>query len=332
MQVKTNVLPAPTWRYIGVNYDTIEQLEKFRQGNIMAKCSDPAVKAIAPEKIAESDASANCGYMIDTAELSGTLRIEYFSDGGDLADYSIITAREGTDAMAVFTCGGDVHFHNGLTRIIAEKNSRLTLIKIHGFARSEQAVDSILANVGENAELNIISLELGGAHSLTNYQIELDGEASRAFIDSACLAKGREVMDISYRINHRGKNSVSSITCSGALKGQARKTFKGTLDFRKGSSGSKGSEIENVTLLDRGVVSRSVPIILCTEDDVEGSHAASAGRIDEDVLFYITSRGIPMEEARRLIVFSKIAPVVDKIPFEDLRDGVNIYLENYMCD
>ena len=98
-------------------------------------------------------------------------------------------------------------------------------------------------------------------------------------------------MNLAYEINHIGEQSESDILVNGALKDTAKKTFKGTIDFKKGASRSKGKEEEYAILLSEKVKNVAIPILLCQEDDVEGVHAASAGKMDEEILFYIMSRG-----------------------------------------
>jgi Fe-S cluster assembly scaffold protein SufB len=106
------------------------------------------------------------------------------------------------------------------------------------------------------------------------------------------------------------------IAVKGVLDGDAVKTFKGTIDFKNGAVGAKGAEQEEVLLLSEQAVNKTVPLILCAEEDVEGSHGASIGRVDEKHIFYMQSRGIPEEKITELMAQSKIAQVVNKIDNE----------------
>ncbi|MBQ9542535.1 MAG: SufD family Fe-S cluster assembly protein [Ruminococcus sp.] len=98
------------------------------------------------------------------------------------------------------------------------------------------------------------------------------------------------------------------------------------MDFLNGSSGAKGAENEEVLLLDETVRNKTVPLILCAEEDVEGSHGASIGRIDETQIFYMQSRGIPVDKIYELTARSRIAQVVSKISDKDTADRVNAIL------
>ena len=92
--------------------------------------------------------------------------------------------------------------------------------------------------------------------------------------------------------------------------------------FKRGSSKSKGSEEEYVTLLSDDIKNVAVPILLCTEDDVEGVHASSSGKIDDEILFYIMSRGFSMSEAKMLILESQFAQTVDLIENKDMKKKI----------
>ena len=90
----------------------------------------------------------------------------------------------------------------------------------------------------------------------------------------------------------------------------AKKVFRGTIDFKTGSSDSKGSENETVIMLGDDVVNKTVPLILCSEENVEGSHGATIGELDDDTLFYFGSRGIGREEAERIMAYAALKRLI----------------------
>lgn len=104
---------------------------------------------------------------------------------------------------------------------------------------------------------------------------------------------------------------------------RSKKTFRGTLDFKKGCKKSKGEEEEYTVLLSPHVINKSVPILLCTEEDVDGQHAASAGRIDENKLFYIMSRGFSETEAKKLVIEAAFNPIINQIPSEEIKNKIS---------
>ena len=114
---------------------------------------------------------------------------------------------------------------------------------------------------------------------------------------------------------------------AGVLSEKATKIFRGTIDFRKGCAGSVGNEKEEVLLLDDTIVNQTIPLILCDEEDVEGNHGASIGKIDEELLFYLESRGIGEEEVYEMMAKAKINAICNKISEEETKSQVQEYLE-----
>ena len=98
--------------------------------------------------------------------------------------------------------------------------------------------------------------------------------------------------------------------------------LRGTVDFQRGAKRGVGHESEDVLLFSPNARNRTAPLILCGEEEVEGQHAASVGRLDENKLYYLRSRGLSEAQARRLMVDARFAPAIDKIPLESLQDEV----------
>ena len=89
--------------------------------------------------------------------------------------------------------------------------------------------------------------------------------------------------------------------------------FRGTIDLKHGAKGACGNEQENVLLMDDNVVNQTIPVILCDEDDVEGNHGATIGRLDEDSVFYMQSRGMDLESTYELMAEARMENVIHSI-------------------
>lgn len=103
---------------------------------------------------------------------------------------------------------------------------------------------------------------------------------------------------------------------------QSQKNFRGTIEFQKGCKGSKGREEEYAMLLSGKARSKALPLLLCDEEEIEGSHAASAGRIDENSLFYVMSRGYGELQAKKLIIEAEWNPLLDGIEDPVFREEI----------
>lgn len=108
----------------------------------------------------------------------------------------------------------------------------------------------------------------------------------------------------------------------GALKDVSKKHFKGTIDFKRGSKKAKGNENEFCMLLSDNARSIALPMLLCSEEDVEGNHSSATGKVGDKELFYIMSRGIDKKEAMRLIVRARFNNILQKIKDENLRNEI----------
>ena len=132
---------------------------------------------------------------------------------------------------------------------------------------------------------------------------------------------------MNYILRQMGRHTKASMEVRGALLGRSEKIFRGTLDFQRGSRGSVGRENEEVVLLSPTVRNRSVPLMLSGEDDVDGHHAVSVGKMDENKLFYLMSRGLDLAAAQRLVVEAALAPVLARVPDGQLAAEVREHIE-----
>ena len=205
------------------------------------------------------------------------------------------------------------------TKIILEKGARLFLVKSQILGEGYTFLDDTGAALAEGASMKMVQIELGGGRVYIGTQPELIGDRSSFEAHAGYLGNDRKAIDVNYNAIQRGRRTDVKMSFDGVLKDRSEKAFRGTIDFRKGSKGSKGDEQENVLLLSDDVVNKTLPIILCEEEDVEGRHGASIGQLDDDILFYMASRGIDRKEAEQIMVRARLGAVVREIPDLPLR-------------
>ena len=215
------------------------------------------------------------------------LRIEAADDG---AAYGrrvyTVTAEAGAELTVFEVCTAAQPLAAEL-RLTAAEGAHLRVVQLLNPARGAVLRHELSAQLAEHAKLDLISLQLG------------DGATLRA--DLGYLARRSDTADIDLTVEQLGKSTVSEIHASGALMERAKKVFRGTIDFKRGSAGSVGSENETVLLLGEDAENKTVPVILCAEENVEGSHGATIGELDEDTLFYFASRGIDRAAAEAIL-------------------------------
>lgn len=245
------------------------------------------------------------------------------ANNDQLIDIHDVISSEGktTNVTLIYESDEKNVFRSSLIRLLAKKDSTINLFIVQNDKHSK-ALESVFALTEENAKVNVYQFELGAKELYTNLQSNLMGKESSINVNSIYLGHGKNELNMLYNIFHYGESTESNLLINGALKDNAYKNFKSTLDFKEGSFESKGSEEEYAILLDEDVRAISVPVLLAHEDNVEGNHAASAGKIDQDLLFYIMSRGFSQNEAESLIIQSKFSYSVDAITDENLKEKV----------
>lgn len=205
------------------------------------------------------------------------------------------------------------------------KGASLTLIQVQTLEKSCRFYNDIGGKVSEDGSFKLIQLILGGKSCAYGAFSSLEGSRSRLESDLAYDLGEGDNLDMNYVADHTGPRSESDIKASGVLKGNAKKLFRGTIDFHKGCASSKGAEAEDVLIIDDSCENKTIPLILCDEEDVEGSHGASIGKPDEKQVFYLQSRGIDKDEVYRMIARSKVASVERKIEDERTRRRISAY-------
>lgn len=135
---------------------------------------------------------------------------------------------------------------------------------------------------------------------------------------------------MNYVADQYGQKTESNMVFRGVLLDNAVKTFRGTLDFKTGSAGSVGDEQEDTLLLSPDVVNRTIPVILCGEEDVDGRHGASIGQLGDDTLFYMESRGIDEDAAKKLMIRARMESIARMIPDEALIVHIQQYIRTIL--
>lgn len=332
-----NRLPHLTWRKTGANEVFIDEIKiekKNFETKSVSKTSQGFVESFNEEfGVSKELLELNENYK-NYEEYFEFLANEYIKrefyldeNHNILNDVQNIFVKEGADATVIFDYKSDRDtevFRNSILRIKAKKNSKLQIVLIQRLNHKSKSFINMISELEENAIVQLVQIEIGALKSYLNYRAFINGQSAESDIKTAYFVDDKRYLDINYLITHRGRETKSDMLVNGVLKDKAEKRFAGTLDFKTGSTLSEGGEEEFVTLLDPTVKNRAIPILLAREDNIVGIHAASAGRIDKDMLFYITSRGFNQNEAKRIIIESKIKPILDYIKDEKL---VNEILE-----
>lgn len=250
---------------------------------------------------------------------------KFDDENAALIDNIEITANENTKSTVIIKYTSNQEnesYHNGIIKSKAEKNAELNIILVNLMNTKSNNFLAIENEFEENAKINYTIVDFGGKHSITNYYSNLLGDNCDNQLNTIYLGKENQVFDLNYIGELRGKKSNIDIEVQGALKDTSKKHFKGTIDFKKGCKKATGNENEACMLLSDTAKSIALPMLLCSEEEVEGNHSSSAGKIGEKELFYIMSRGFELKEAMKLMVRARFNQILEKIENDELRKEI----------
>lgn len=341
-KIKLNETPVRTSRNFNINNIKLENIEV---PDVIPNFSN--VTILNPNKlieIQEKQLDFNLQYGLST-ELTNLVKtkgnknlvicskenseaqviFEFNSKNEALMENIQITAEENSNSTVIikYTSKEQIKaFHNGVIKAKAKQNSELNIIIVNLISQESNNFLSIENEFAENSKINYTIIDFGGKNSITNYYSNLLGDFSENQINTIYLGRKNQLFDLNYILEQRGKATNTNIEVQGALKDNARKHFKGTIDFKKGCKHAKGNENEACMLLSDTAKSLALPMLLCSEEEVEGNHSSSAGKIGPKELFYIMSRGFELKEAMKLMVKAKFNEIIQTIKNNDLKNEI----------
>lgn len=207
-------------------------------------------------------------------------------------------------------------------RVFAGANARVKVTRIQSLDDSWTDLDDMGLFLDENAVIEVVQTVLGAGKTYTGLCGDLRGSASRADVITRYLGHGEQTLDFNYILRHHGPKTLCNLNANGVLAGNSDKTLRGTIDLIRGCKGAEGQETETVLLVDEGVSNKTVPTILCNEDDVAGNHGATIGHVRDEQLFYLASRGLSPEAAEGMFLSAMLEQAIIEAPDDKVREGV----------
>ena len=248
-----------------------------------------------------------------------------FENNDSLVSKVIINYKKASSCDFIFnykSLDNNKHFNYLVEEINTEDYSTGSITYINNLNDFSTNIMSFNDNVLEESTITHNLIDIGGSIRIYNSVLNSIGYKSKNYFNNIYLGRNNELIDINYDLKNIGKSSINNLKVEGCLKDNSKKVFRGIIDFVEGCTKSDGQENENCILLSDTCVSRSVPILLCHEDDVIGAHGESSGKINEDKLFYLMSRGLSYEESTKLIVVSNFNSIINEIPDESIKEEI----------
>ncbi|MEE3469072.1 MAG: SufD family Fe-S cluster assembly protein [Butyrivibrio hungatei] len=279
-------------------------------------------------------AGAKCDvYTVEeNVKVSEPVVIEYkMKDGEGCISSQVIHAKKDSEISVILVYESEKEFggfHGISTRLLAEEGAKINIYKIQMLGDKFIHFDDIGGACFKGGSIGVTTLELGAQKTWTGCLVNLVEKDAELISNMGYLVRYNNFLDVNYIADQRGKNTNSVMHAKGVLMDSATKVFRGTIDFKNGSSGSAGDEQEDTLMLSPDVINRSMPVILCQEEDVDGRHGATIGQLGEDLLFYMQTRGIDEENAKRMMIRARLDSVARTIPDKELEQRVIFYIQN----
>ncbi|MDN5874525.1 MAG: Fe-S cluster assembly protein SufD, partial [Sinobacteraceae bacterium] len=188
-----------------------------------------------------------------------------------------------------------------VAEIALDVGAELLHIRLNEAGDGSQILGHSSVRVGAGAHYRCLTLDLGGKLAREAFHVDLDGQSARTDLTGLALTDRQRHADSDVLIRHNATHTVSKQHFRGILDGRSRSVYSGKVLVAQGAQKSDSSQNSANLLLSRGAEADTRPQLEIYADDVSCDHGAATGAIDPDALFYLESRGIPADAARRMI-------------------------------
>jgi Fe-S cluster assembly protein SufD len=295
--------------------------------------------------------TAHLGKVAPTDDVAVALNTAFMGDGALIGiaagatlarPIHLVFANVGREPAAVFArslvvIGADaramlVESHEGPAGCDYQVNAALELtvgdgahvdhVKITGEGAGALHVSTLMASIGARARFNEFLFTAGAAVVRNQVFLRFDGEGTVAGIRGAALLRGREHSDVTLVADHAVGGSTSREVFKTVLDDEGRGIFQGKIIVRPGAQKTDARMATHALLLSETAEADNKPELEIYADDVQCGHGATAGTLDQDLLFYLRARGLPEKDAEALLIQAFVGEAVEGIEHAGLRDAL----------
>ncbi|TFC34598.1 MULTISPECIES: Fe-S cluster assembly protein SufD, partial [unclassified Cryobacterium] len=242
--------------------------------------------------------------------------------------HTIIEAKPFSQAILILENTGAARLSENVEIILGE-SANLTVVSLQEWGDTAVHLTNHFATIGRDARLKHIVVSLGGSIVRVNPSVRLAGIGSDTELLGLYFADAGQHLEQQVFVNHVAPNSRSRVTYKGALQGQgARTVWIGDVLIGRDAAGTDSYEQNRNLVLTEGTRADSIPNLEIETGDIKGAgHASATGRFDDEQLFYLQSRGISEDEARRLVVRGFLSEIVQQIGSPLLEERLQAAIE-----
>ncbi|MEH7385189.1 Fe-S cluster assembly protein SufD [Bacillus sp. JJ1521] len=264
-------------------------------------------------------------YVPKNVEVSVPLHAVFIQENGEVSTFNhvIVVAEDNSSVTYVENYISTTDSVNTIVNIVSEviagSNAKVTYGAVDALAAGNTTYVTRRGVIGRDSKIEWALGLMNDGDTISENITNLVGDGSYADSKTVVVGRGEQKQNFTTRITHYGKNSEGYILKHGVMKDSASSIFNGIGHIEHGASKSNAEQESRVLMLSEKARGDANPILLIDEDDVTAGHAASVGRVDPVQLYYLMSRGIPQEEAERLVIHGFLAPVVNQLPIEGVK-------------
>ncbi|ROQ40980.1 iron-regulated ABC transporter permease protein SufD [Frondihabitans sp. PhB188] len=254
-------------------------------------------------------------------------------DAAPRAGHTVIHATPNSSGLVILQNSGDAQLVENV-EIIVDEGAHLTVVTVQEWNDGGIHLASHLARIGRDAQLKHFVVTLGGSIVRVNPSAHLADQGADADLNGVYFADAGQHLEQQVYVNHDAPSTKSRVNYKGALQGEgARTVWIGDVLIGRTAPGTDSYEQNRNLVLSEGTRADSIPNLEIETGDILGAgHASATGRFDDEHLFYLESRGIPEEEARRIVVLGFLSEIVQHIGEPALEERLIAALEAELAD
>lgn len=237
---------------------------------------------------------------------------------GDGSEVSVVESYIGPQGGAYFT--------NAVTEIAAGESSRVAHYKLQRESEQAYHIAALHITQEENANVSSHSISLGGSLTRNDIAGVLNGEGGELALHGLFLTKGRQHVDNYTSIDHARPRCSSREIYKGILDDQSSGVFTGRILVRPDAQKTNARQTNKNLLLSREALVNSTPQLEIFADDVKCTHGATVGRLSDEALFYLRSRGVGAEAARSLLTYAFASDIISTVNIKPLQCQLDLVL------
>ncbi len=257
---------------------------------------------------------------------------------GGQFEHTLIIADENSEIHYIEGCSAPQYdtnsLHAGCVEIHILKNAKVRYSSIENWSKNTYNLNTKRAIVSEGGTIEWVNGNLGSKVTMLYPCSILKGKNSRSEYLGLAYASQNQYQDTGCKVYHLGQNTSSIVISKGISKNSGISSYRGLVQISKDAKNSKSNVRCDGLMLDNNSKALTLPSMDVHENDIEVAHEAVVGKVGEDQLFYLMSRGLSEEEATKMIVSGFIEPVLKQLPLEyaaELNKLIELEIENSVC-